>query len=198
MKTLEYLERPSDPFEVVIARAGSGDALNIAGVYEDIVTREWAVQSYVRTAQPAEEARVQKEWYDVHALSDPAVLREAVRSALLADVIVVSVYAADELPLNLYVWVAAWLPRRASRVGAMAALVGVAEPQDAHTVRTIEYLQAVARRAQLEFVPQARRRTSVSPAAIKPVAKPARTPVPLPQEVDGQLYLSDRHWGLNE
>jgi len=188
MKTLEYLERSTDPFEVVISRAGSGHRLNMAGVYQDTVTREWVIQSYLGATQIEGEERIQKKWYDVNALSDPGVLMEAVSSALEADVIVVSVYAAEELPLNLYVWVAAWLPRRLSRTGAMAALVGVAEPQDSQTARTIEYLEAVARRAQLEFVPQARRRTGASPVPTKPLTEP-----------DRQLYFHhDRHWGLNE
>jgi hypothetical protein len=198
MKTLEYLDRSTDPFEVVIARSESGHTLNIAGVYEDVVTREWAVQSYHRAAQLAGEEQVQKKWYDVNALGDPALLREAVSSALRADVIVVSVYAAEELPLNLYVWVAAWLPRRFSRVGAMAAMVGVHEPEDSHSVRTIEYLQAVARKAQLEFVPQARRRTAASPVASKRATEPARADATWPLELHGQLYFPYRHGGLNE
>jgi hypothetical protein len=187
MKTLDYLEHSTDPFEVVIARVGSARPLNIAGVYQDIVTREWAIQSYLGATQIVGAERIQKKWYDVNALSDSAVLMEAVSSALEADVIVVSVYAAEELPLNLYVWVAAWLPRRPSRAGAMAALIGVAEPQDSQSVRTIEYLQAVARRARLDFVPQARPRKVASPVATKPRKEP-----------DRQLYFHDRHWGLNE
>jgi hypothetical protein len=172
-RTLDFMEYPASPFETSISSDNSGKALNIAGVYQDIVTREWAVQSYLRAAQTAGEEYVQNKWFDVNALSDPAVLSEAIRATLLADVIVVSVYAADELPLNLYVWVTAWLPRRLARVGAMAALVGVAQPLDSQSIRTIEYLHAVARRAQLDFVPQARPRTAASPFGIEPSVGPA-------------------------
>jgi hypothetical protein len=73
----------------------------------------------------------------------------------------ISVYAADELPLQLYVWIDAWLPRRLSRAGALTAVIGVAEPLDSQSVRTHEYLQAVARRAQLDFIPQERKRPGV-------------------------------------
>ncbi len=41
---------------------------------------------------------VQNTWHDVNSLSDPEMLLEAVSAALAADVIVVSVYAADKLP----------------------------------------------------------------------------------------------------
>jgi hypothetical protein len=67
---------------------------------------------------------VRNTWYDVHSLSDLEILLASVRAALVADVIVVSVYAADELPLDLYVWINAWLPRRNSREGAFTALIG--------------------------------------------------------------------------
>jgi hypothetical protein len=43
-------------------------------------------------------------------------------------------------------------------VGALAALIGVADPPDIRLARTVDYLQAVARKAQLDFIPQQRKR----------------------------------------
>ena len=60
--------------------------------------------------QLAGEDHIRDRWYDVHDLDDMQILTDAVRAALVADVIVISVYAADELPLGLYVWIDAWLP----------------------------------------------------------------------------------------
>jgi hypothetical protein len=137
--------------------------LNIAGVYQDNVTQDWAMRACRRATQLAGEERVQNKWYDAHSLSDPAILHEAVHAALAADVIVVSVHAAHELPLDLYVWVAAWLPRRGSRAGALTALIGVAEPLDSSFVRTFDYLEAVARKGQLDFIPQERQRPAAIP-----------------------------------
>ena len=99
------------------------------------------------------EEHVRDTWYDVHSLDDVRILLDAVRAALVADLIVVSVHAADELPLGLYVWIDAWLPRRASREGALTALIGADEPQYPQSSRTRDYLQAVARKAQLDFIP---------------------------------------------
>ena len=141
-----------------MAPEASGYTLNIAGVYQDSVTRDWAMQSCRRATQLAGEERFQNNWYDANSLSDHGILLDAVQAALVADVIVVSVYAADELPLDLYVWVQTWLPRRPSRIGALTALIGVAEPLDFQFARTLEYLQAVARKAQLDFIPQQRKR----------------------------------------
>lgn len=153
MKKLEPLECSS--------ASATGEleySLNIAGIYQDMVTREWAVQASGNATQLAGAESLQLKWYDVDSLSDINVFMDAVRTALAADVIMISVHAADELPLNLYAWVAAWLPRRLFRAGALTALVGVVESQDIHSLRTVEYLQAVARRARLDFVPQERRR----------------------------------------
>ncbi|HTA29665.1 MAG TPA: hypothetical protein VK731_04240 [Candidatus Cybelea sp.] len=140
-------------------------ALNIAGVYQDSVTREWGLQNCRRATQLAGEERVQNTWYDVHSLSDPGILLKAVRAALEADVIVVSLYAADELPLDLYVWVQVWLPRRFWRAGILTALIGVAESPDAQSDRTLQYLQAVASKAQLDFVTEKRKRPFATAAA---------------------------------
>ena len=96
---------------------------------------------------------IRNTWYDMHSLGKIETLQEAVRAALVADVIVISVYAAEELPLGLYVWIDAWLPRRTSREGALTALIGADEPEALQSSRTRDYLQAVARKAQLDFIP---------------------------------------------
>jgi hypothetical protein len=137
-----------------IAPDESAYTLNITGVYQDSVTRDWAMQTCRQAAQLAAVECVQNKLYNAHSLRDPKILLEAVRATLRADVIVVSVYAAEELPLDLYVWFDAWLPRRRSRVGVLAALIGVAEPRGSQSIRTHEYLQAVARRGELDFMPQ--------------------------------------------
>jgi len=148
MKALELL---SD--EMTVAPRESGYELNIVGVYQDPLTQSWGVPMCRLAMHLAGEDLVRNTWYDVHSLSDLGILLAAVRAALAADVIVVSVYAADELPLDLYVWINAWLPRRNSREGAFTALIGADQPQDSQSVRTHDYLHAVARKAQLDFIP---------------------------------------------
>jgi hypothetical protein len=146
------------PDELESAPVNSGAVFSIAVVYQDKLTRIWAKQMCRPVMHWAAEERIQQTWQDVNSLSDPGILLEAVRAALAADVIVVSIHAADELPLDFYAWIDVWLPRRRSRAGALAALIGVAEPLDSRSVRTREYLQAVARRCNLDFIPQERRR----------------------------------------
>ena len=139
--------------EATAAPTESEYALNIVGVYQDSVTQSWGVPMCRLAMQLAGEDHVRNTWYDVHSLDDIETLLEAVRAALVADVIVISVYAAEELPLGLYVWIDAWLPRRTSREGALTALIGADEPQDLQSFRTRDYLQAVACKGQLDFIP---------------------------------------------
>jgi hypothetical protein len=151
MKAVQLLDRMVLSEDVAQAPEASGISLNIAGVYQDGLTRDWAMQTCRVATQLAAEWSFLNKWYDTRSLGDHGILSDAVHAALAADVIVVSVYAAEELPLDLYVWFQAWLPRRASRVGALTALIGVAEPLDFQFVRTVEYLRAVAHRGKLDF-----------------------------------------------
>ena len=162
-KAVDLLECPVLSDEVSSAPDESKYALHIAGVYQDSVTRDWAMQTCRRATKLAGKERIQDTWYNANSLSDHGTLLNAIRDALVADVIVISVYAADQLPLDLYVWIAAWLPRRPTRVGALRALIGVAEPLEPQSVLTLQYLQAVARKAQLDFILQQRRRPVPSP-----------------------------------
>ena len=199
MKTVELLEHPTEAFEVAVAPDELEYTLNIAGIYQDSVTRDWAMQSCHRATQLAGGERVQNTWYNTNSLSDPGILLDAVRAAVAADVIMISVYAADELPLDLYVWIDAWLPRRLSRRGALAALVGVAQPLDSPSVRTLEYLQALARKAQLDFIPQQRERPAASVvSSMDLITEPASTAAQSLQELHSHRYDAYRHWGLNE
>jgi hypothetical protein len=137
-------------------------SLNIVGIYQDAVSRNWGRQVCQRATQLAGEERVQNMWYNANSLSDTGILLHAVHATLVADVIVVSIYAVDELPLALYVWFDAWRQHRLSRAGALVALVGVAESLDSQSVRTLKYLQTVARKAKLEFIPREFKRQDTS------------------------------------
>jgi len=199
MKAGELLERTAFWDGVAIAPVVSEYTLNIAGVYQDSVTRDWAMQTCHRATRMAGEDRVQNTWYNTNSLSNPGILLNAVRVAVAADVIVISVYAADELPLDLYVWIEAWLPRRLSRRGALAALFCVSEPLYSPSVRTLEYLQALARKAQLDFIPQQRERPAASVvSSIDLITEPAGTDAQSLQELYGHRDHAYRHWGLNE
>ncbi|MGD1088428.1 MAG: hypothetical protein ABR955_06845 [Verrucomicrobiota bacterium] len=202
MKAVEFQEEmvlSDEVNRVNIDRDESGYTLNIVGIYQDMLTRYWAMQTCHWATQFAREGRVQNQWFNVNSLNDPGIFADAVRAALAADVIVVSVHAADELPPDLRVWFEAWLPRRPTRVGALSALIGVAEPLDSQSVRTLDYLQAVARKGQLDFIPQERRRPVAPPASsFALITEPAGATAQALQKRCGPRYDAYYHWGLNE
>ena len=178
---------------------GSEYALNIAGVYQDVVTRDWAMQTCRWATQVAANSRVQNRWFDVHSLTDPGVFADAVRDAIAADVIVVSIHAADGLPAELCAWLEAWLPHRSSRVGALTALIGVTELLDSQSNRPLQYLQAVASKGRMDFIPQERQRPVVSPAACGgPAAEPASATLQALNQRYGPRYDAYCHRGLGK
>jgi len=82
--------------EVTVAPTGSEYALNIVGVYQDPATQSWGVPMCRLATQLAGEDHIRSTWFDVDSLNEIGILLEAVRAALVADVIVISVYAAKE------------------------------------------------------------------------------------------------------
>ena len=66
-------------------------------------------------------------------------------------------------------------------------------------VRTLEYLQTVARKAELDFIPQERKRPVASRvSAIKLIAEQASPTSQEFQELRGRAYAAYHHSGLNE
>jgi hypothetical protein len=188
-KAVELLERTVLPDKVAIAPDESRNVLNIAGVYQDRVTWDWAAEACHLATQLAGEGHVQNRLFNADSLSDPEIFADAVRAALTADVIVVSVYAADRLPPNLYVWFEAWLPLRPSRAGALTAMIGVTELLDSQSVRTFEYLYALARKGQLDFIPQERQRPIAFPtSSLERIAEPAGAAAQAFQKLYGPHY----------
>ena len=157
------------------ASRSSGYEFKIAVVYQDTVAQSWAIQMCGPVRQKFGGENVQNTWHSVHSLSDPETLVEAANAALAADVIVIAVHAVDELPPELCAWIDVWLPRRLARMGALAALIGVPGEPAPQAIRTKEYLQAVARRGLLDFLPHERRLPAGSRVSFTPpIAEPAR------------------------
>jgi hypothetical protein len=181
-KTTKFLPGPAPPDPRPAAPDEAAYSLNVTGVYQDDVTRSWAVDTCRRASHLAGEEHIRDSWFIATSLSDPETLREAVQSALAADVIVISIYAVDELSLDLRVWIDTWLPRRLSRAGALAAVIGAAEPLGSRFARTYGFLEEVARKAELDFIPHERPLPASS-------AVPPRQPKAAPTGDDNQLFL---------
>ena len=168
--------------------------LNIAGVHQDAVTREWATQVVSHAIQLVGECSVRSTWWKMGGLSNPRVFRDAVQAATTADILIVSVRGTDALPLGLYEWIEAWLPLRLPLAGALVALIGVPEQPGADSYRIGHYLRDAARRGQLEFLSQHQGLPLALPDfSMEEIAERALAKT---QVLSGMI--APLHWGINE
>jgi hypothetical protein len=152
MEQKDSLDRnvPSD--EAESAWPETQYALNVALVYQDAPTREWAAQVCGQVTRLAGKDAVRCTWWEISQLGDPEVLKNAVLTTTQADAIFVSIYDAKEFPVDLCVWIDAWLPRRSLSTGALIALISVPGQMSAQLEHARGYLRAVARKGRLDFL----------------------------------------------
>ncbi len=125
-------------------------------VYRDPAGRDWAKEVSDRVKGLVGVEAVRSTWWKIGDLASPAVMAGAVSTAIRADVIVVSVHAAQVPPLPLCIWVDSWLPHRPHVPGALMALMAMPERPVAQADRVREYLRVVARQARLDFLVEER------------------------------------------
>jgi hypothetical protein len=146
--------------KIIAVTTKDSSALNVALIYEDAQTREWAREAYERVTKVAAEQGVRPTWWNLNNLGDPGVLAAAVSTAMRADVIVLAARAGEGMPLAFYAWINAWLPNRFHSGGVLAALLGKTERCGERPVRVGEYLREVARQGRMSFLLETRKLTS--------------------------------------
>jgi len=123
-------------------------------VYEDYPTSLRAERVYHRLIKElTDEAEFRCLWVHTDSLSIPAVVRDATRTAAMADLVVFSTHAGNELPEHVRLWIEQWLPKKSLENSALAALVGL--PGEQSGVPIHEYLRNVAERGKMDFMSQA-------------------------------------------
>ena len=155
-------------------KGGPESGLNLVIVYEDTPTRQWAGEVCQRVANLVGAEAVRTTWWKLGELTEPAVLAGAVSTALRADVLVVAIHAAEALPLAFYVWVQSWLPHRSSRLAALVGLIALPRRPNLGWDHAQDYLRAVARESQLDFLLEERKLT---PAVAEAVNETQRAPL---------------------
>ena len=143
----------SQPIVKMSPDIGAVPGLKIVGIYQDNEGRTRIGDLRDRVAKLAGPDAVPISAWSLDELSHAPAFQEAVSAAALADVLVVSIHAGEQISPALCAWVVAWLPRRQRREGALIALLGVAAGQsDVPLAWTKEYLSTIARRSGLEFL----------------------------------------------
>ena len=199
MKSTDLLEQKVQLEESGRAPQDTDYTLSVAVVYQDALAQEWASQVCARARQLVGDDCLQSHWWHSELLQKPAALAEAVNAACLADVIVVAVQAAAELPVDLCVWIDAWLPRRGRKSGALVALIGVPDPTPPGAALAHDYLLTVARKAGLDFLPHEQTVPSKTPRVyVQPNPQRANPTSRALQYILDEGRLAYRHWGINE
>ena len=159
MEQTNILERtaPSDVVDFAPSETEPGYALNIAMVYQDALTRKWAAQVCDQVTRLASKDAVHCTQWEISRLNDLCVLKDAILMTMVADVILVSIYDAEELPKDFRVWMDAWLARRYLPAGALIALISVPGELSVQTKLARDYLRAGARKGRLDFLLRERR-----------------------------------------
>src|SRR5204862_1198011 len=143
--------------KLIAVSVKDGSPVNVALLYEDARTREWARETFERVSKVAGEQGVRPTWWNLENLGNPGVLAAAVSTAMRADVIVLAARAGEGMPLAFYTWINAWLPNRFQSGGVLAALLGKTEHCGARPVRVGEYLREVARQGRMSFLLETRK-----------------------------------------
>ena len=200
MQRNSIINPSAPPVEAAMASSEPEPALSVATVYQDPLTRHWATELWERVGQLISGEGVSHQTWKISALADPRVFTDSVRAAAAADVLVVSVRDTGELPVHLYVWIDAWMPRRAGRTGALVALIGVLPQPNAQAGGAHGYLEAVARKAGLDFLPRERKLPEAPSALSSPgkLGRPTSRMIPLAAGGFSNDARASLHWGLNE
>jgi len=152
------LLEPALGSEQTAARSGAEYVLKvmIMMVHQDHATQEWAMEMCGRAKHLVGKESLSAVSWRISDLAQPGILSAAVRSAARADVVVVAVSAAAEVPHDLHVWFDAWLPRRVRITSSLVALIGRPEASCQQASRILDYFRAVARKGGLDFFPAQR------------------------------------------
>lgn len=125
---------------------------DLAVAYEDKETRGRALHLYDHLAQQLlDDYDFQGSWWKLDCLSQPTLLRQAVRAATDANMIVVSIRARPQLPPNLERWLAECLSRRLPAHGALVVFLGTDQKSHRDPAPARASLDHMARAAHLEF-----------------------------------------------
>jgi hypothetical protein len=127
-------------------------ALNLALVYQDTLTRQWAGQVRDRMAQAVGQEQLRCTEWQVSNLKERGPFSKGVAALAQADAIVVSLREAERLLSTFYLWVNVWLQERAGRPGVLVALMLPPEEPNSGANETRRYLYAVASQGHLDFL----------------------------------------------
>jgi hypothetical protein len=186
-------------FERRASRQETDCGLNVAVVYQDEPTRQWAREVCERVGKLLGNDAVRSTWWKMSGLTEPAVLAGAVSVAIRADVVIIAIHASEGLPLPFYVWTEAWLPHRAGAGVALVALITIPERPSLQMDRAREYLRTAARQGRFDFLLEERKlgagKVGAESGGLRARPGPAESAASSSKKL---LSYASRRWRLNE
>ena len=132
-----------------------GDLFSAVVLYEDVATRQRAMQICDRLVQKFwADVEFDFSWWRFDFLLDSALAGDAVRLAARSELILLAAHAGRELPPPVKNWIESWLPIREQGFGVLVAMIGT----EADRLRGLSpihvYLREAAQRANMDYLPQ--------------------------------------------
>ena len=173
--------------------------VSVVVVYEDTATRDRAIGLFEGMfAQLGPETDLEVSWWRFGFLRDPHLAAQAADAAARAGLILFSTHAGAGLPAHVRDWIERWASRKSTQPSALAALIGMVGDAQQGLTPIHYFLQGVALRARMDFMPHAAIPLSVSQyGSAQTAASPDVTASPVwDPSFDTDHPIS--HWGINE
>jgi len=161
-----------------------GDQCEVAVLYDDSSARDRAISLCDRLASHFKgDLDFNFTWWSVRFLKDPEIAHLAEEASRQADLLLFSASEGLEPSAELKGWIEEWLAHRGDGEAALAVQVKKAKGE---TTPLESYLNAVARRGHLDYLPL------IVPEAGHGPSSPQRLFLSNP------LSAESSHWGINE
>lgn len=139
-------------------------------------------------------------WCRFKYFKDPAVASEAAELAADANLLLVAIQCADDLPLEVKAWFERWLPNRELSDGALVLLNTSGLPSPPPTIPHTSYLYLLAQRGNLDYISLSSTTTSLSADGLSE-SKDSPKGFPIPMRWEGDVSGRSQHYsrsGINE
>jgi hypothetical protein len=152
MKPMEIRPEIAAPKQSRTAAPDQPFVLNAVVIHQDASCREPAAELCRRVSRSIGQQSFYFRLWSFRDLSEPEVFQEAVLAAETAEVLIVSVRAAERLHSRFGGWIDSWVPRRHRLDGTLIALVDVTGQHGAALEFVQTQLREVAGKVRLEFL----------------------------------------------
>lgn len=124
--------------------------------YEDRQTRNRALHLYDHLAQQLlEDYDFQCTWWKFGLFSDDVIRRQSADAALDANMVILSLHAAENISTTQTLWLHDWTHRRRHRKAALVTLIAGVNDPEKEAPRMVASLREAARIGGMDFFPHA-------------------------------------------